>query len=61
MTPLKKTTLADLKRMGKMYGKLAKALKLPLTDTLLIVVSRELIILNQQLKTKTEDSVIEIE
>lgn len=57
--PMKKETLADLKRMAKMYKQLAKALKLPLTDTLLIVVSRELIILNTQLKT--EGSVLEIE
>ena len=56
---MKKETLADLKRMAKMYKKLAKALKLSLTETLLIVVSRELIILNQQLKTSNIDLEIE--
>ena len=59
MTPLKKATLPDLKRMAKMYGQLAKALKLSLTDTLLIVVSRELIILNDRMKTDVEQLLTE--
>ena len=52
VTKMDKGTLEDLKRMTKMYKKLAKSLKLSLTDTLLIVASRELIILNEEMKKK---------
>lgn len=45
-----KKTLTDLKRMTKMYQQLAKSLKLSLTETLLIVASREIIILNERLE-----------
>lgn len=45
-----KATLQDLQQMAAQYKKLAKFLDLSLTDTLLLVVARELIILNLKLK-----------
>lgn len=47
-----KKVLEDLKQMAKMYQQLAKALGLSLTETLLVIVSRELIILNERSATE---------
>jgi len=54
---LDKKVFKDLEGMTKRYKKLAKKLKLTLTETLLVVISRELIILNE--KTLKEELVLD--
>jgi hypothetical protein len=50
---LDKKVLEEIKKMTKMYQQLAKILGLSLTETLLVIASRELVILNESTSKET--------